>query len=716
MFAGRSRRDPGVRAPKPRRSWNSSSASLIASRKSWLLAGYGAEPKTGLRMADTPLSETHKSRSFGRVLRGLRADLFGWGLVRLDISGQVIRPALRKGSKNLILRRLGLWTILVDPSSSQMSQQRKWVRLGRVARPEPLLLPLPSELFRVSVRVSELEGAVTLRLAAASSEGEARGSAPLPIAPLQRDWFVRAPLSETIGELALLTAGPARLGRLDIRVIPVSAPSRRLLGRQPEEAISVLKTAEIVTPVKRLYRAGRYQEVLALQADTGLQVEPVNRLAFASYVALRRFEDALRFHEQWSPEDNAPSWEGRKLEAMANLGEWEAIGLRIARHLTGPPTADRARLLLLGLPYLATKPALQRRVLEAVAAKPSLTPLGDAAAVDAANRMIFADGLPNKAAFTTHVQSGASKAEKFLLQSNAALKDGACLSQLDSLNQALAEFDLDPVTSAKPGEALSVSALRCVARTVNADGPVVSVIMTAFNSGSTIGYALHSLLSQTHAALEIIVVDDASTDDTASIVEALAGQDPRLRLLRQSKNCGTYKSRNTALGVVSGKLITNHDSDDWAHPRKIERLLKAMRPNDVAAWGCALRLTPDVGFLSRGGFINMEAASLMFERDVVLDAIGGYDEVRAGGDGEFQRRLERRFGLERVAVCPAPLSIMSVRSNSLSRSGRYAIDDRSGVFSAERNAYRRRYLERLADPSTLSNPDPRQTNGDAHRL
>lgn len=650
------------------------------------------------------------------MLRELRADLFGWGLVRLDISGRLIRPALRKDSENLILRRLGLGTILVEPSSSQMSRHRKLVRLARVARPDALLLPLPAELFRVSVRVSDLEGAVTLRLAATSSEGEPRGSAPLPIAPLQRDWFVRAPWSETVGELALLTTGPARLGRLDIRVVPVSAPSRRLLGRQPEEAVSVVKTGEIVTPVKRLYRAGRYTEVLALQADAGLQIEPVNRLAFASYVALRRFEDALRFHAHWSPEDNAPSWEGRKLEAMANLGEWEAIGLRIARHLTGAPTVDRARLLLLGLPYLATNPALQGKVLEALAARPSLTPLGGAAAVDAANRMTFADGLPNKAAFIAHVQSGASKAERFLLQSNAALRDGNCLSQLESLNRALAEFGLDPVTSANPGKSLSVSALRCAARTANADGPLVSVIMTAFNSRSTIGYALRSLLRQTHAALEIIVVDDASTDDTASVVEALASQDSRLRLLRRSKNGGTYKSRNTALGVASGKLITNHDSDDWAHPRKIERLLEAKRPNDVAAWGCALRLTPDAGFLSRGGFINMEAASLMFERDVVLDAIGGYDEVRAGGDGEFQRRLERRFGLERVAACPAPLSIMSVRSNSLSRSGRYAIDDRSGVFSAERNAYRRRYLERLADPSALSNPDPRRADGNAHRL
>lgn len=656
---------------------------------------------------------TDKSRSFQRMLRELRADLFGWGLVRLEASGRVIRPALRVGSKDLHLRRLNLATILLNLSHSDAPQRRKLVRLVRLGRSKSPLFQLPVALFRVSVRTGALERAITLRLTAASSDGQPRGSAPLPISSTQRDWFIRSPPSDTVGELALITAGPTRLGRLDIRVIPLSAQSTKLLGRQAGGAISVLKTGEIVKPIKQLYRAGRYKEVLALQADPGLQVEPVNRLAFASYVALRRFDDALRFHQQWSPEDNAPSWEGRRLEAMANLGEWEAIGLRIARHLTAPPTEDRARLLLLGLPYLAANPALQLEVLEALAAKPSLSPVGDLAAVDAANQMIFVDGLKNKAEFIAHVQSGASAAERFLLESNTALTERAFLGQLERLNRALGAFDLDPVGSANPGGALSVSALRCNTPDKDFGGPVVSIVMTAFNSRSTIGYAVRSLLNQTHGAIEIIVVDDASTDDTASIVEALARQDSRLRLLRRSKNAGTYKSRNTALAVAGGRFITNHDSDDWAHPRKIERLLNALRPDDVAAWGCALRLTPDVGFQSRGGFINMEAASLMFERETVLDAIGGYDEVRAGGDGEFQRRMERRFGIERVAICQAPLSIMAVRSNSLSRSGRYAIDNKSGAFSAERNAYRRAYLERLADSSALSNPDPRQRDDDA---
>lgn len=641
------------------------------------------------------------------MLRELHAGLSGWGLIRLDISGRVIRPALRVGSKDLRLRRLGLTTILADPSSSKSRQQRRVVRLARVARAESLLLPLPAELFRVSVRASAPESAVTLRLTATSSDGQSLGSAPLPISPTRRDWFIQLPQSETVAELAFITAGPTCFGRLDIHLIPVSAQSANHLSRHAEVAISVVKTGEIVAPVKQLYRAGRYQEVLALQADPGLQVEPINRLAFASYVALRRFDDALRFYEQWSPEDNAPSWEGRRLEAMANLGEWEAIALRIARHLAAPPTEDRARLLLLGVPYLTANPALQLDVLEALAAAPLLAPVGDMAAVDAANQMIFVDALKNKAEFIAHVQSEASAPERCLLESNTALTEGAFSGQLERLNRALETFDLDPVESANPGIALRVSALRCETRDTDYNGPVVSIIMTAFNSRSTIGYAVRSLLNQTHGAIEIIVVDDASTDDTASIVETLARQDPRLRLLRRSTNGGTYKSRNTALAVARGRFITNHDSDDWAHPRKIERLLNAIRPDDVAAWGCALRLTPDVGFQSRGGFVNMEAASLIFERETVLDAIGGYDEVRAGGDGEFQRRMERRFGIERVAICQAPLSIMAVRSNSLSRSGRYAIDNKSGVFSAERNAYRRAYLERLADLSALSNPDPR---------
>ena len=82
------------------------------------------------------------------------------------------------------------------------------------------------------------------------------------------------------------------------------------------------------------------------------------------------------------------------------------------------------------------------------------------------------------------------------------------------------------------------------------DGPLVTVIVPAFNAASTIANALTSLLAQSWRNLEIIVVDDASTDHTAEVVESI--HDQRITLLRQPTNLGAYAARNRALAAASG--------------------------------------------------------------------------------------------------------------------------------------------------------------------
>jgi glycosyltransferase involved in cell wall biosynthesis len=74
--------------------------------------------------------------------------------------------------------------------------------------------------------------------------------------------------------------------------------------------------------------------------------------------------------------------------------------------------------------------------------------------------------------------------------------------------------------------------------------PAVSVIIPAYNAEKTIRHTLQSAASQTFKQLEIIVVDDGSTDRTAEIVEAFATSDPRISLLRQQKGCCRQKHGN----------------------------------------------------------------------------------------------------------------------------------------------------------------------------
>ncbi len=91
--------------------------------------------------------------------------------------------------------------------------------------------------------------------------------------------------------------------------------------------------------------------------------------------------------------------------------------------------------------------------------------------------------------------------------------------------------------------------------------PQVSVIMPAFNTGRWIRQAIQSVLDQTLTEVEILVVDDGSTDDTVAVVASI--QDERVRLLRQPENRGVSAARNVALDHAQGTWAAILDSDDW---------------------------------------------------------------------------------------------------------------------------------------------------------
>ena len=108
------------------------------------------------------------------------------------------------------------------------------------------------------------------------------------------------------------------------------------------------------------------------------------------------------------------------------------------------------------------------------------------------------------------------------------------------------------------------------------DGPLVSVVMTTFDSAGTLDYAVRSLTAQTHANLEILIVDDCSADGTRDRLAALAAADPRIRILLNDENVGTYVSKNRAIAEAKGDYVTLHDSDDWAHPERVARHVAVM--------------------------------------------------------------------------------------------------------------------------------------------
>ena len=185
----------------------------------------------------------------------------------------------------------------------------------------------------------------------------------------------------------------------------------------------------------------------------------------------------------------------------------------------------------------------------------------------------------------------------------------------------------------------------------------VGVVMPALNAGRFIEAALLSLLREREeVALDIIVVDDGSTDDTRAITERLAAAYPEVHLFRNPRK-GIAAGRNTGIAHMRPdcRYVTFHDADDISYPGRIARQ-RALLDADPAAdviYGLvemftefdATRLAPAVGNptkVLRGPYLQ----SSMY-RPHVIRAVGAFDEsYRQGDDSDYVLRvIEHHFNL-----------------------------------------------------------------------
>lgn len=209
------------------------------------------------------------------------------------------------------------------------------------------------------------------------------------------------------------------------------------------------------------------------------------------------------------------------------------------------------------------------------------------------------------------------------------------------------------------------------------DGPLVTVVMTAFNSEAHIESAIRSVLDQTYRNLELFVVDDVSSDRTREIMVRLAAEDGRVRPLFRSRNAGTYVAKNEAIAQSSGEFVTCHDSDDWWHPQHLELHVAKMvgQPDLVATKSGWVRVNEDGMFMLKpwGSYSHQNPASAMFRR-FVIDEIGYFDSVRTGADTEYWHRTMSHYGTSRVAYLPRTLTIGLHHDSSLTTSGAAGFD------------------------------------------
>ncbi|MDB5642331.1 MAG: glycosyl transferase family 2 [Hyphomicrobiales bacterium] len=107
----------------------------------------------------------------------------------------------------------------------------------------------------------------------------------------------------------------------------------------------------------------------------------------------------------------------------------------------------------------------------------------------------------------------------------------------------------------------------------------VSIVIAAWNAAAFLRDSIASALAQDSVSLEVIVCDDASTDDTADVVRAFS--DPRVRYLRAERNGGPSSARNMGLGVAAGEWILVLDADDEMAPSRARRLIDIGRANQA---------------------------------------------------------------------------------------------------------------------------------------
>lgn len=106
--------------------------------------------------------------------------------------------------------------------------------------------------------------------------------------------------------------------------------------------------------------------------------------------------------------------------------------------------------------------------------------------------------------------------------------------------------------------------------------PLVSIIVPAYNKCGTLKRCVKSLQDQTYTNLEILIIDDCSTDGTNGLASAMAASDKRVKIIELSENIGSYKVRILGVNKARGEFVAFVDADDTMEPRAIELMLKMM--------------------------------------------------------------------------------------------------------------------------------------------
>jgi glycosyltransferase involved in cell wall biosynthesis len=183
--------------------------------------------------------------------------------------------------------------------------------------------------------------------------------------------------------------------------------------------------------------------------------------------------------------------------------------------------------------------------------------------------------------------------------------------------------------------------------------PLVSVLLTAYNRQSFIAEAIESVLASIYQNFELIIVDDASQDDTLVIAESFASKDSRIKVYKNEKNLGDYYNRNKAAYYAKGRYLKYVDSDDLIMPWCLDVMVYGMEQHFEAALGISSnqsenKVYPHLlssaeayrAYYYKNQLLSSGPTASIIRREA-FERIGGFSGENYIGDTELWFRLAR---------------------------------------------------------------------------
>ena len=217
--------------------------------------------------------------------------------------------------------------------------------------------------------------------------------------------------------------------------------------------------------------------------------------------------------------------------------------------------------------------------------------------------------------------------------------------------------------------------------------PLISVVMSVYNAEQFISETIESVLHQTYTNFEFIIIDDASTDDSNSIIRSY--NDPRMRIHVNHENFGLTRSLNIGLNMASGEYIVRQDADDVSHITRFQKQLDFFRTNpyfDIL--GTQANYIYENGDNAKGFRIHKPLtkpailfsltydspfihSTVMFKRKSVWGKLKGYDELfRTSQDLQLWSRASKELSLANMSE-----ALLNFRIVKTSVSSNYKVAD-----------------------------------------